>query len=108
MGLLFNAKKHLQDEDPRKPLTRYKRKHVRNTPTPDLDSGNVDPNNNLTRAEARHVRAPLMVAATPRDLAPSRRSLNLAADLHSTGPIPIEVLRRSLPLRCALLDNQTV
>ena len=104
MGLLFNAKKHRQDADPRKQLTRYKQMHSRNAPLPELDA-HIDLRDGLTRMEPRHVRAPLKEQPVAKVRTPKRTTSSVAADLHATDPISIDVLRRALPLRTAMIDR---
>jgi hypothetical protein len=103
MGLLFKAYKTSLDKDAHKKLTRFKRMHVRHAPVAEVDRG-IDLLESLSRAEHQHVRKPATKSADTATavLRPFFQSkLDMAALLHATDPISIDVLHRALPLRVA-------
>lgn len=100
---IFKAKRPLLDKDPRKPLTRFKQCHDRAAPTVGTNGG-LDPREVLTRSDQRHLRPP--VSQGPRPIAPRRvRKLDIAAQLHASDPISVDVLHRALPIRSAAISG---
>ncbi|MBT8411500.1 MAG: hypothetical protein KJP02_06870 [Octadecabacter sp.] len=106
MAYLFKAKTPLEDEDPQKKLTRFKRCHTREVPVRPIDQG-IDPYEKVSRSEHRHVRPSIEQYShpTPQKRATSRTTASMAAHLHATDPISIDVLHRALPLRCASING---
>lgn len=102
MAFLFKPPQHSHAEDPHRKLTRFKKVHVRDAPVQVVDRG-IDPHEALSRSEHRHVRTQVVrdrTLATPRPFQPM---VNMAAHLHATDPISIDVLHRALPMRAATI-----
>lgn len=104
MPHLFGARKTAEPDSGVKPLTRFKRMHVRQTPELATDGG-VDPYDALSRAAPTHVRQrPHEDEIDPPKSEPKR---DMAADLHASDPIGVNILHLALPLRTAEIRSKT-
>lgn len=101
MTNFFRAKRPDQDMEPQKNFTRFKKWHTRERPAAAADGG-IDPHDNLTRMAATHVRPAVAPRTRPAPVTrPQRR--DVSGDLHATDPISIDVLRKALPMRSAMI-----
>ena len=100
MALFFKANAAVSAEEPSESFTRFNRWYVRDEPSPNVDRG-IDPHKNLTRSDRRHIRAVPSGSdyAAPVKKPTDLRRIDVAAHLHATDAISIDVLRRALPLR---------
>ena len=106
MAFLFGAKKHHLDEDPHRKLTRFKQCHKREVS--DAFTGNgAEPIGQFSHKTKYHKRASASYSSRSVDdlQTPMNRNKSNSSDLHSTDPIPVDVLRRALPIRSAMIRD---